>query len=633
MEEINHFCHEEHPLKLINGETIVGVGFKIGDNEEKPEPVGCFACVKPISPKHPLKLINGETIVGVGFKIGDNEEKPEPVGCFACVKPISPSDSAYACTQCRFFLHKSCAELPLTINLPSIYQHPLKLFNLRTTRSKYFNCDVCRLDHLIHGLCYSPNDEAGIFTACISCCVVEISQKSEADAIKKEAMVKFEHEGHPEHTLTLQLRPASFRCDACHTKDEGLFYQCDSCDFWIHKTCTSLASTLDLPHHPNHPLVLVYSLPEKFYKYAFYCEFCNIYIRRNEWLYHCGNCRYFAHIKCALNAPPPSTPRDRPSTSGANEDANDLLHFPMPYAFTDPLKLLHLNKLSLGDNDEVEIKHWSHHHPLILNVEPQHNNMASTSDSIEVCYGCIRPLSFPYYSCKDGCSFNLHKYCAHLPRTLKHQLHPDHSLDLVDTSGHKYFYRCTGCYSYGNTFVYRCETCDFRLCPNCAYLPNIIIHKTHNHPLIQVIDPQPLCKACNRWNTCISYVCKACGFQLCMYCAMRSPQSFAHRYCKGHDEVLLTYPPVENHPEDFYCDICEEEMHPKRPLYHCHNHKSRSSFHLRCISRIDWYANIWAKGTRNDSYHKHPLTFVRRKKSPRLEYVISLFALGVMCVS
>ncbi|GJR36776.1 C1-like protein [Tanacetum coccineum] len=224
MEEINHFSHEKHPLKLINS--------------------------------------------------AGNKEKPEGVGCFGCAKPISPSDSTYGCTECRFFLHKSCAQLPRTINLPSIFPHLLKLIDMRTTGCTVFGCAVCRLDPLAHGLCYSPNDEAAIFAFCINCCVVEISHKAEADAVKKQAMVKLEHKGHPEHTLTLQLRPASFRCDACHTKDEGLFYQYDSCDFWIHQTCTSLASTLEIPHHPNHPLVLVYSLQEKFYNYPYYCELC-----------------------------------------------------------------------------------------------------------------------------------------------------------------------------------------------------------------------------------------------------------------------------------------------------------------------------------------------------------------------
>ncbi|PWA50476.1 C1-like protein [Artemisia annua] len=560
MEEVNHFAHPEHPLKLIENW-----------NEG-----------------------------------GDDEEKGDDVRCFACEEPISSSDSAYACTECRFFLHKSCAQLPLTIYHPSIFQHPLKLINVRTTGSKDFTCDVCRLESLTHGLCYVESDEP-VYTFCINCCAIESARKSEVNAIKEEAMVKLKHKGHPQHTLTLQSRPGAILCDACKTEEKDLFYLCDSCDFYIHKGCTNLAPTLNLPQHPKHSLFLVYSLPENFYNYPYYCEFCDIYIRRNDWLYHCANCRYFTHIKCALNAKPPTAPRDDPITSATNEDS-----FPMAYAFTDPLKLLHLEKLSLDNNDEVEITHPSHDHPLILTSKPECNNRPDDIDSIEVCCVCVRPLSLPYYRCcKDGCSFTLHKYCANLPLTLKHQLHPDHSLDLVDTSGHKYFYKCTGCFSYGNTFVYRCETCDFHLCVNCAYLPNIIKHKTHNHPLIQVIDPQPSCKACAKWSTCISYACKACDFQLDMHCAMRLPISLGHRFCRGH-EIPLTYPPVEDHPEDFYCDTCEMEMHPKRPLYHCHDCKN--SFHLDCLSPRDYYANIFLKGNRNVSYHKHPLTFVRRQK-------------------
>ncbi|PWA68184.1 C1-like protein [Artemisia annua] len=174
--------------------------------------------------KHPLKLINGEMIVGVGFKAGNDEVISKAVGCFACEQPILSSGSAYACTQCHFFLHKSCAQLPLIVNHPSIYQHPLTLIiNLRTTRYQYFNCDVCCLQHLAHGLCYSDNDKLEIFTVCISCCIAEseTARMLEADAIKEETIVKFKHEGHLQHTLTLQLRPAAFRCDACGAKDEG----------------------------------------------------------------------------------------------------------------------------------------------------------------------------------------------------------------------------------------------------------------------------------------------------------------------------------------------------------------------------------------------------------------------------
>ncbi|KAL7595355.1 hypothetical protein Lser_V15G30185 [Lactuca serriola] len=578
MEEINHFSHENHPLKLLDYEMIVGASVNGGD------------------------------------------EKSGLIGCYACETPIS-SGFAYACIQCRYFLHKECAQLPLSINDPSLYHHHLTLTDVKNPYSRSWNCDVCCIQKKSGVFSYTfEKDKIYIFKACIDCCVARIARKAEADVIKEEAKMKVQHEGHPQHILTLQLKPAAFLCDACNSKDEGLFYQCDSCDFWIHKTCASLEPIIHLPHHPDHELILVYLLPEIFFNFLYYCEICNKYILRNEWLYHCANCRYFVHIRCALNAEQPSIPRDGPSTSTVDEEENGLLHFPMSDEFNDPLKLQHYEKITQDDDDDEKTmtEHWCHEHPLILHVQPQANNMYGCSDPIEVCFGCVQPLSLPYYSCKDGCSFTLHKYCAELPLKLQHPLHPDHSLALINTSGLKIYYRCEGCGSLANTFVYICKTCKFYLDVKCAFLPRTIKHKSHKHPLIQVIDPGPLCNACNMWSDNISYACKACSFTLGIYCAMRSPDSLGHRYCKGH-EIPLTYPPVMDHPEDFYCDICEEEMHPKFPLYYCG--KCKNSFHLYCINRFKRFANVFHEGTLNVPYHKHPLTYVRRKKTPK--YVCS----------
>ncbi|KAI3689982.1 hypothetical protein L2E82_47955 [Cichorium intybus] len=348
MEEINHFSHKEHPLKLVKLEIIIGASFD-------------------------------------GSTRGGGDEKRGVIGCYACKKPIS-SSFAYGCIRCGHFMHKACTELPPTINQPSLYEHPLTLLDCGTA----------------------------IFQ------ILDIAQKAEADAIKEEARIKVEHEGHPQHTLTLQLPLTAFPCDACNTKDEGM-------------------------------------------------------------------------------------------DGGIDDDDNkDLLHFPMLEAFTDPLKLLHTENIGKNDDENSNINHWSHHHPLILITEA-HNNMSGSSDEIEK--------------------------------------------------------RCPGCYCSGNRFLYRCETCNFNLDVNCAFLPNTIKHKSHKHPLIQVIDPDPdlvpLCNACNRNYHGINYACsKDCNFILDMYCAVRWPSSLAHRYCKGH-EIPLTYPPVTDHPEDFFCEICETEMHPK----------------------------------------------------------------------
>ncbi|KAI3691953.1 hypothetical protein L6452_31756 [Arctium lappa] len=323
MSEIKHFSHEEHSLKLIeNWETVVGVS---DDNDEKKQVNCCYGCQEPI------------------------------LGGFA-----------YGCTSCSHFLHETCANLAPVINH---HLHPLHPLMLVVRNHNYWACDVCDSQGLMKGFSYRCR--SCDFDACTKCGLATALEQEAATALEQEALIKFKHEGHPQHTLTLQLRSASFRCDACLAKDEDLFYQCDSCDFWMHKTCASLAHTIDLPHHHIHPLVLVYSLPDNFYKYPYYCEFCTKRIQYKGWLYHCANCRYFAHIKCALNAKQRPIPSDSLGTSLVEDCTNEFLHFPMPEPFTDPLKLLHLEKVSLDDDAATEISHWSHDHPLILNVEPQ----------------------------------------------------------------------------------------------------------------------------------------------------------------------------------------------------------------------------------------------------------------------
>ncbi|KAI3691652.1 hypothetical protein L6452_31452 [Arctium lappa] len=508
---------------------------------------------------------------GSGGDGGEGDEKLEMV-CGWCQKPIS-DDFTYSCIKCRYFVHKYCTLLK-DVSHPYHHRHPLSL----TVGSESWFCDVCDDQGLVWGFRYRC--DLCDFDACTKCGVA-------AALLKDAASIKFEHEGHPQHTLTLQLRPAAFRCDACKTEDKDLFYQCNDCTFWIHKTCATLARNIHLPHHHHHDLLLAYSLPENFYNFVYFYQ-------------------------------QPFTSRDDPGTSNAQEQSNDhdLIKFPMSKAFTNPLRQLNFEKTTLDDDGATEINHWSHHHPLILNVEPQGNAMLAIDhhDPIVVCYGCVRSLTFPYYSCKYGCKFFLHKYCVQLPRTLKHKLHANHPLDLINYGPKDSFYQCSGCFLYGNIFVYTCKTCKFYLDVNCAFLPQIIKHESHKHPLSQDIDLETRCNACFDWFDGIYYSCRACDFQLDLLCAMRSPYSLAHRYCKGH-EVPLIYPPIEDHLEDFYCTICETEIHPKYWLYHCQ--ECDNSFHLGCIGKSDLSENRILEGTQIVSYHKHPLRYVRRKKTPR----------------
>jgi hypothetical protein len=81
--------------------------------------------IKHISHKHDLKLIDEQL---------ENDEK-----CDGCMWPISPP--FYTCTQCRFFLHKSCVELPSKKSHP-LHQHPLILHTESLRAWKYFRCNA-----------------------------------------------------------------------------------------------------------------------------------------------------------------------------------------------------------------------------------------------------------------------------------------------------------------------------------------------------------------------------------------------------------------------------------------------------------------------------------------------------------
>ncbi|XP_042059691.1 uncharacterized protein LOC121804243 [Salvia splendens] len=115
------------------------------------------------------------------------------------------------------------------------------------------------------------------------------------------------HPSHPHHELTLLCKPgraASLRFDACGAIHRGNSYFCTFCQYCISQRCAALPATLDRHHLHNHPLSLAYRLPLEYLKYDFKCDVCLKALLPRYWVYHCGICRYVAHINCAISASP-----------------------------------------------------------------------------------------------------------------------------------------------------------------------------------------------------------------------------------------------------------------------------------------------------------------------------------------
>ncbi|KAK3013396.1 hypothetical protein RJ639_009457 [Escallonia herrerae] len=203
----------------------------------------------------------------------DGDEKACP--CDGCSEVIS--GAFYGCSQCNFFLHKVCAELPGVIEHPLHPEHPL-ILRERGMRT----CDACR-------------NGCTDFTYTCSPCDFDM------DLICASLMErKIDHPSH-KHQLTPVRRRALLFCDACGEEHEGMGYQCTTCvHFWIHRDCASLPSTIERSDH-RHPLTLSYTLPSPYANFRISCNICRKRLRPIYWVYYCGKCRYFTHVKCAAS--------------------------------------------------------------------------------------------------------------------------------------------------------------------------------------------------------------------------------------------------------------------------------------------------------------------------------------------
>lgn len=231
------------------------------------------------------------------------------------------------------------------------------------------------------------------------------------------------------------------------------------------------------------------------------------------------------------------------------------------------------------------------------------------------CDGCVRPIlvDHPFYSCVQ-CEFFLHRFCAELPQELPHPSHPMHVLVGRKFTKPNYYIKCNDCACITNGMFFSCKLCTFHLDFKCAMTPNMIKHEAHNHSLTQV-QTYSLCNGCGKSKEMYergpgtTFGCEDCEFYLHKGCALL-PAMVNHRW--DPHPIPLVYPPVKDHPDIFYCEICEEEIDPNYWFYFCG--ACDQSFHLSCLRPYYGFSNIKFGATMKIDDHQHSLTFVGMKK-------------------
>ncbi|KAE8712285.1 Pentatricopeptide repeat superfamily protein [Hibiscus syriacus] len=200
--------------------------------------------------------------------------------CDGCMRPISTP--YYSCDQCKFFLHKDCAELPRTKRHP-FHKHLLTL--TITNRMTVHSCSgACKREY--QGLSYRCNHQDCIGRGIkfdVRCMLL-------SDTLK--------HPSH-EHLLFL-VHNFSGSCSGCLTQLNGdnIAYRCTNhCDFTLDMGCATQPLTAWYKYD-KHALTLTYSDDSD--PSRLYCDLCENERRPNDWFYCCADCDNSLHSNCAI---------------------------------------------------------------------------------------------------------------------------------------------------------------------------------------------------------------------------------------------------------------------------------------------------------------------------------------------
>lgn len=172
------------------------------------------------------------------------------------------------------------------------------------------------------------------------------------------------------------------------------------------------------------------------------------------------------------------------------------------------------------------------------------------------------------------------------------------------------FFRCDACGRYCNCFSYGCRGCNFDLDIKCASLPTTIRHEAQE---LNLVDDKcdEWCGSCREFfaNSNNKFCCEDCKFNLHIECASL-PQTFRHRY--DQHPLILKYTPFGIKPEEYYCEICEEEMNTKLWFYYCAD--CNYAFHSKCLcTAADEFANANVRAIVKVKNHRHHLTIQQAK--------------------
>ncbi|KAE8723664.1 hypothetical protein F3Y22_tig00012104pilonHSYRG00087 [Hibiscus syriacus] len=202
--------------------------------------------------------------------LADKMEEETDRRCDGCMLPVSTLFYYCSESECHFYLHKYCAELP------SVKHHWFRRSTADLDSRSFMWCDLCKRP--CSGFFY----EMGGLGVCLRCAEVP-------DVI--------EFQGH-EHLLFYDFKCRE-RCNGCGADpgEEGAF-RCGKCSFTLDFKCLSLPQSV-VHKIDQHQLNLTYHDDNDYSKHL-HCDICEVKRDRSLWYYCCSICDTSAHPDCIL---------------------------------------------------------------------------------------------------------------------------------------------------------------------------------------------------------------------------------------------------------------------------------------------------------------------------------------------
>ncbi|KAL1203382.1 hypothetical protein V5N11_033164 [Cardamine amara subsp. amara] len=344
-----------------------------------------------------------------------------------------------------------------------------------------------------------------------------------------------------------------FTCDACGVGDvRSSMCMCIPCCFAIHLNCVTLPRVICINRH-EHRISLRLPLGSGNWS----CRVCRKHVDKEYGGYSCLTCsNYGVHSKCAIDY----RVWDRIELDGVpEEDPEEIM----------PFKVV----------DEGAIKHFCHEHNLRLTVLEEGEDVHLRNKQ---CSACVLPIySDPCYICTHHCDFILHEVCANF---LKKKRHPAYSrrFTLSFSQDDSHLGRCGDCICcnqpiINNGFLYKSG--NYRIDVQCASFQDGYVHASHPHSELVVLENYKVCSNCKRdgSGSYFKMGCTECeDFNLCFRC-LGLPKVVEHKYDKH--PLSLCY--GDNSASEYWCDICETRLDPRKWYYTCR--EGNSTLHTHCV--------------------------------------------------